>query len=127
MRMPRFRSTDVPTASESESRSARGSFRSLSVSAVTVGVAAGTELVACCSSEGAGLVLVDAGGAWAGVGADPFFFVVCADSVAAVMATQKMISNRRTAVMKFLLDTPLLRIEQSFVATRREANRGACR
>src|SRR5258707_9005802 len=116
----------VLTASASESRMARGSLRSRSVSAVTGGVAAGSEVVMGCSS-GAGLVAVEAGGAGDGVAADPFFFVVCADSVAAVMATQKMISNRRTAVMKFLLDTPLLRIEKAFVATRREANRNARR
>src|SRR5258708_35023354 len=112
----------VLTASASESRMARGSLRSRSVSAVTGGVAAGSEVVMGCSS-GAGLVAVEAGGAGDGVAADPFFFVVCADSVAAVMATQKMISNRRTAVMKFLLDTPLILIACAVDDTRRDAYR----
>jgi hypothetical protein len=86
------------------------------VSAFTGGVVAGAELVVACSSAGAGLGLVDAAGVGDGIDADPFFFVVCADSVAAVMATHRVISTRRTAVMKFLLDTPLLRIEKAFVA-----------
>src|SRR5207253_1531656 len=106
--MPRLRSIVVRTASSSESRSARGSFRSLSVSAVDGGVSGVVLLVVVASP---GLVETEV---VLGVLAVPFFGV-CADSVAAAR-TQRMISNRRTAVMFILLDTPLLRTDLGFVA-----------
>src|SRR5215212_2588600 len=107
--MPRLRSIVVRTASSSVRRIARGSLRSLSVSAVEGGVSGVVLLVRVAVAPGS--VETEVG---LGVLAVPFF-AVCADIVAAA-TTQRMISNRRTAVMFILLDTPLLRTDLRFVA-----------
>src|ERR1700730_11044282 len=85
--MPTLRCIVVLMASSSERRSARGSVRSLSVSAATWLVCSGTPTV----------MLVD-GGVGAGVGV--FLVVVCAISVVA-LARLTIRSKRR--VMKILL------------------------
>src|SRR5438270_14073002 len=93
--MPMLRSIDVFNASSSESFIARGSFTSLSVSATTGGAVVGPVGV---TGGGTGCTGTIFGGG------------ACA---ASDIAPNKQITavNRRTAVIKNLLDTPLVRNE----------------
>jgi len=106
-------------ASSSESFRARGLFRSVSVSAVTGGVAAGS--FACgVYGTGSGAVLTSVGaGFFAG-----FFLavvVVCAGSAAAASIRHEINSNRRNTVI------PVSSSQQPLVRTRGErvSNRAA--